>query len=300
MDSLALLCNLHGDGPATLAGLRKLGCFDLSTVLLLDKVILATLFGESEKVAARFSREARVLADRLGEPVQELEREMNSEVEKPVETELQVEPIESSRDDYAATLDIDEFAPELEATASETLTPFPALSRVDTASAELLGMTPRSEPMLSGPSDPIARTAPKGVVVNAVLEFWSRLDGREPPANFTASSHLRHAPIEGFPQSAAEQLCAAGIETLEEFVEAEILELVSKSDLPYTKLAHLQFLARKALGPNSRPEPVATLSPEPAPSDEGVELTPFGRKEQKEQPILEPESVEEGPAGPFA
>ncbi|MDE0895696.1 MAG: hypothetical protein OSB10_03840, partial [Planctomycetota bacterium] len=219
---------------------------------------------------------------------------------KPVEAELHVEPIESSRDDYASTLDIEEFAPELEVTASETLTPFPALSRLDSASAELLGLTPRSEPILPDPSDPIARTAPKGVVVNAVLEFWSRLDGREPPANFTASSHLRHAPIEGFPQGAAEQLCAAGIETLEEFVEAEILELVSKSDLPYTKLAHLQFLARKALGANSRSEPVATLSPEPAPSAAGVELTPFGRKEQKERPTLEPESVEEGPAGPFA
>ena len=67
MDALALLCNLYGDGPATLKRLRSAG---LSTVESLDEVEapgLADTLETTEAAARRFLREARLLGERMVE-----------------------------------------------------------------------------------------------------------------------------------------------------------------------------------------------------------------------------------------
>jgi hypothetical protein len=66
MDALALLCNLHGDGPETLRRLRAAGCLDLAQVVELPRAQLDRLLGRGSLAAERFRREGRLLEKRLG------------------------------------------------------------------------------------------------------------------------------------------------------------------------------------------------------------------------------------------
>lgn len=69
MDALALLCNLHGDGPETLRRLRAVGCLDLAQVGDLPRTQLDRLLGRGSLAAERFRREGQLLEKRLaGEP----------------------------------------------------------------------------------------------------------------------------------------------------------------------------------------------------------------------------------------
>ena len=65
MDPLALLSNLHGDGPATLHRLRRNGCDSLSALLTADLADLVPILGWAPDRAERFVREADALARRL-------------------------------------------------------------------------------------------------------------------------------------------------------------------------------------------------------------------------------------------
>jgi hypothetical protein len=64
MDSLALLCNLHGDGPETLRRLRRAGVSDLRTLFALGLEGVEPLLGRDRSAASRFLREARLLEQR--------------------------------------------------------------------------------------------------------------------------------------------------------------------------------------------------------------------------------------------
>lgn len=65
MDALALLCNLHGDGPVTLAALRDIGCEDLIGLEGLGVQLLGDLLRRDERGVERFRREARLLRERI-------------------------------------------------------------------------------------------------------------------------------------------------------------------------------------------------------------------------------------------
>lgn len=65
MDSLALLCNLYGDGPATLRRLREAGFATPEALAALEPERLAALLGTSVRAARRFQSEARLLDARL-------------------------------------------------------------------------------------------------------------------------------------------------------------------------------------------------------------------------------------------
>ncbi len=66
MDSLALLCNLYGQGPVTLRRLREAGCRTCDDVLCLEPAKLARALRTRRPAAERFQREARELAARVG------------------------------------------------------------------------------------------------------------------------------------------------------------------------------------------------------------------------------------------
>lgn len=66
MDEIALLCNLHADGPTTLKVLRRAGLRTLPQVSTVDVRKLADTLGVSPSFARRFAREARLLAGRMG------------------------------------------------------------------------------------------------------------------------------------------------------------------------------------------------------------------------------------------
>ncbi len=65
MDSLALLCNLYGDGPTSLRRLREAGYGTLEAVATLEPEKLAGLLRTSVRAARRFQSEARLLGARL-------------------------------------------------------------------------------------------------------------------------------------------------------------------------------------------------------------------------------------------
>src|SRR5262245_50310442 len=65
MDGLALLCNLHADGPLTLRRLRHLGVRSLHDLDRLPEATLVDWLGAPR--ARRFVEEARALARRLVE-----------------------------------------------------------------------------------------------------------------------------------------------------------------------------------------------------------------------------------------
>ena len=307
MDSLALLCNLHGDGPATLAGLRELGCFELFEVLGLEPASLEVLFEGNARIAERFGREAVLLAERLGETM-----EVRAEASAEPTRESRSEPAPLPLEEVAASPDIEQFAPAMEAASAQVLTPFPALARGGPESAALLGIEPLPAPELPREAPAADDEAANGPVVKAVLDLWNRLDGREPLPSTPPSSDLAHAGIDGLTEELAEKLMAAGVHHLGGLLEANVLELSSATGVPYTKLAHLQFLGRKQLGPEQRDE----LMPVERPGQATMERTMPGsapteirsspepaREPHSIEPMFEPQDeplAEDGPAGPFA
>lgn len=64
MDSLALLCNLYGDGPQTLRRLREAGCGTLASLESIESERLASLLRTSVRAAKRFQSEGRLLRER--------------------------------------------------------------------------------------------------------------------------------------------------------------------------------------------------------------------------------------------
>ncbi len=69
MESLALLCTLHADGPATLKRLRRAGCDSLESIEAYGAADLATLLEVPPAVARRLLKEARGLGVRLDDGV---------------------------------------------------------------------------------------------------------------------------------------------------------------------------------------------------------------------------------------
>ena len=93
MDTLALLCNLHADGPATLQRLRREGCESLDALLALEVPKLCQCLDWSEEFSQRFMREAVLLAERLGETVAwEISEEVIEEFEQGPDPESLREP----------------------------------------------------------------------------------------------------------------------------------------------------------------------------------------------------------------
>ncbi len=68
MDVIALLCNLHADGPATLRVLRRAGLTTPARIEAEPDERLAEILGTSPAAARRFAREAQLLAHRTGQP----------------------------------------------------------------------------------------------------------------------------------------------------------------------------------------------------------------------------------------
>lgn len=73
MKNLALLCNLHAEGPATLALLRRDGCEGLAALLEYEARDLARLLEWDDGRAERFLREGGELSERLADGVREPE-----------------------------------------------------------------------------------------------------------------------------------------------------------------------------------------------------------------------------------
>lgn len=168
MNSLALLCNLYGEGPVTLRRLREAGCRTCDDIGKLDAAELARVLRGSRAAAERFQREAGGLVGR--------------------------------------TLDVDE-------------PPTPLHVPLAPALLAVAPPTSASETTTTGEQRPLA-------VQHAGLE-------------------LRPELLDGLDASACMKLRAHGVLTVEELAAADALDLSNVLDLPVTRAARLQFLARR-------------------------------------------------------
>lgn len=240
MDTLALLCNLHADGPATLQRLRRAGCESLTALRRLDPASLAEELEWSERTAERFLREAALLGQRVeqtedegpapAEPEFELKstlvEELDGENEEAEELEGEPEPEEEEEDAGYA----------------------PPVERV----AAVLGAW-RELDSVAPPEDPRDFVLP-----------------RPAPA---ADERLAATRIEGLSRSLVARLAELGVSSLRGLVEAPALHLARTVPLGFTRLKHLQFLAARELErlaasvPAGRPpagEPFQSFTPPPA------------------------------------
>jgi len=65
MDGLAVLCNLHAEGPATLRVLHRAGIRTLQDLRSIRPERLAELLDAPQRSARRFVEEARLLAEQV-------------------------------------------------------------------------------------------------------------------------------------------------------------------------------------------------------------------------------------------
>lgn len=260
MDTLALLCNLHADGPATLHRLRRAGCESLAALCRLEAGALALRLEWNERTAERFLREAALLAERVqeDEPASSGPEAPAFELESILVEELDAATIEGEEEDEDAELE-EEAEEELEEVAEQRAIPLERVQAVLGAWRELDRVAPPSEP----------------------VEF---LIPRPPPAPDCALFTLE---LEGFTPRLVARLAQLGITSLRQFVERPELELARALPLQFTRLKHLLFAARQRLD---------TL-PAPSPQPMAFAPTPV---EAAFEPFSPPPSDPFETAGPFA
>lgn len=233
MDTLALLCNLHADGPATLQRLRRAGCESLTALCRLDPASLAARLEWNERTAERFLREATLLSQRV--------EHTEDEGHEPAEPEFELE-----------SALVEELDGESQEAESE--------EQLDQPESE------QDEQEEVGYAPPAARVA-------AVLGAWRELDEVTPPAapvGFViprpapeADRRLAVARIDGLSRPGVQRLAELGVHTLRELVGASGVELSRAIPLGFTRLKHVQFLAARELERLAPATPAASEAFEP-------------------------------------
>jgi len=212
MDALALLCNLHAEGPRTLQRLRRIGCETIAALEDTSPEVLARELEGDEAAALRFLREARLLAQRLvlsGPTDPELEPELEGDPD----------PIEAARSEE----DGDE-------SAADTLPPAPPREELPERARADVGRVLETWRALDQSEPP---EAPRPYVVPRPPE----------PAGNRA---LDEVALDGLTPRLVARLAEAGILSLRGLEEAHTVSLARLVDLPFTHLRRLQFLARRA------------------------------------------------------
>ncbi len=204
MDALALLCNLHADGPTTLHHLRTGGCESILDVMELDTEELEALLGWSERAILRFRREAAVLAERLEEGI----------LESTAEEDFSAERVADDRSGHRGRAELPEDE-DVRGNEKELLETWAALDEG----------SPPEEP--DEPADP--------------------LELEEVPEEETPRRPLTPEACEGLTAEAVDRLARIGIETLDDLADGDTLEVSTHLGIGYTRVARLQFLARRHL-----------------------------------------------------
>ena len=244
MDSLALLCNLHADGPATLGALRRAGCQSLADLQRLSPQSLSELLQVPPAMARRLSREARILAERVGEEPLEPE-------EAP---EGMVVPLEGGTGPVPpAPADLQ---PEANGSTwpAETLTPTDRLV-MERALAQKPAFrshpedTPAASPgtwdLAESPRSAGAETQDTSAPSQAASPAKP-----VPPAAFAPRPHPGAAligAVDGLDRVVAGALANVGVNTLEDLVDRDAGPLARQTGLNFSQVRRFQFLARRTL-----------------------------------------------------
>lgn len=271
MDTLALLCTLHADGPATWRRLRENGCHKLAELARYAPEQLSLILGGTPAGARRFLREARLLGERSGTPW--LERE---------------EPA------AAANLEL----PAVLAEASAEL-PLPVRDQ-ELVEDVLRAWRDEDHKDFAAPAPPES--------VPAESESTFELVPSAPPvrpATSAGQQSLDPNGLDGLSDSACAELHAQGVLTLEALLEADLGQLALRSGLGYSRLYRWRSLAERRLraahtqSPPPLPERLSPAEvPAPAAAPELLAIPARDLELPRRTPRWSP--LEEGAAGPFA
>ncbi|MCC6406477.1 MAG: hypothetical protein IT453_04890 [Planctomycetes bacterium] len=268
MDALALLCNLYGDGPATLRRLREAGCGELADVSRVSVDELAAILQSSSVAARRFQSEAALLTTRAIEICESdaVEPKRSASADPTASAPAASEAVSSAMRELSSSRD-----PAIERALA-------AWRAADAAADD------------SGADEPVEDDE------RAERRRADRDGDRESSDDADERSGLQWTPlrpalVDGLDAALCTRLRAAGIENAEELVTADLLDLSSACETPLTRLMRIQGHVRRLVAAESPgllvPHPRrgdARFSPDPI----AVELRERGR----------PES--ESGSGPFA
>lgn len=306
MDTLALLCTLHADGPASLQRLRAAELSSIDDILGCSVEMTADVLGLSMAQARRFHREARILAMRMD--TEGLDREERM---------------------YPGSAGVE--APLNQPVAQVSMTTQPA-STTSTMS--------QPEPGRECADD--MREKPDiAAILAPVMERWKEEDLKnaatmEEPTTTSAGEIMAANSctpdvLDGVDQPLRDALRAAGYATLTSLAEVEPLELSRATGRTYSEACRVSFLAKRALeeGTQRAAEPAKAEKTGPATSSaleessekdpenlvnaervlreltgnmelSGERFSPAAPERGLPQDPLADMREEEGPGGPFA
>ena len=267
MESLALLCTLHADGPATLKRLRRAGCDSLESIESYGASDLANLLEVPPAVARRLLKEARGLSVRLDEGVLDDAEEAPqvSTAAAPDSTprpQVTTQGFLDQRDYAILGRVLERWSDEKDADGAVTRDA-PAVHAVETSSEQ----NPEIESTRLWPEDQSATSC--AMPEDQAGETECKTDASE-------YVHLLHAgDFEGLDDAMIATLGGVDIESLSDVVEAEPLALAGIMGITYANARRMQFLARAA-------EPKAEPMPEPMAGPMAEEMA----EEMAEPPVM--------------
>jgi hypothetical protein len=248
MDGLALLCNLHADGPLTLRRLRQSGIRSLADLEKAPRESLGGLLRSSDHQARRFLVEASLLTRRTDDeratsrpvaspsdgerPEQETTRPGVVEASGPmreafdsVEPKPKAEPIARKRPAF-------ELPPN--ARRPQGFDTGPAVAE-PVARASYVPVQIPPDRSVDKPPAPSATRAPREEPGGIVEELQEQ------------GTLLRSGQIPGLDSVVLEKLIAQGVRTYRSLVELASLALARRAGIPFTKLLDLRYHAGRFL-----------------------------------------------------
>jgi len=317
MDALALLCNLYGDGPATLKRLRSAGCDTFGALEDLEPDQLSEILGTNESAARRFLREARLLVERVAEgELEHEERQLTVTAPEPalprkVPVAVHAAPARPAPQGAPAR-------PPAPWTESEPAAEPEPEARVE---PRALALPESEEDAGAGRAEdrPGSAEERSSALIDRVLATWRERDARpsaerEPgpgpgddlelidrgePRDTAAPAEAGTAPgtplrprlVGGLDRELCARLVSAGFPTAEALAEADGLAVARASEVDLTRVLRLQFLARRLLGERGQvevPVPPDLLRPSARP-------WPLARSAPSRELAPRPEPAREAP-----
>jgi hypothetical protein len=305
MESLALLCTLHADGPATLKRLRRAGCDSLKTIEGYGAADLATLLEVPPAVARRLLKEARVLSARLDDGVLDDAEEAPQVCTGPAPypasgstpgPQVTTQGFLDQRDYAILGRVLEHWSDEAEADAvdSQVGSSAPLPPAAEVASEMNSGI--ESERLW--PEDPSAASCGMDEERAEEAECTADAPSGAPP--------LRAGDFEGLDEAMIAALGGAHIESLSDVLEADALVLAEILGVTYANARRTQYLARAAepkaevmaepMAEVAADPPVSIDAPDPEPNPSPVSLA-FGARWRESAPS--PSGEDSSPARKF-
>lgn len=224
MDALALLCNLHADGPLAVRRLQRAGYHSIDHLRSIPPEELAKILDVSPSFAQRFTMEARYLAERAEGTLLE-----GTEVEEAAAFGPGTVQPATTRGTMSGTWGLD---PALRRSPAFSTTPVaPAVTPMTTSAVE---STTPVVPTTFGPVVPTTFGAATGTTLSPGL-------------------------IDGLDAMWVESLRCEGVTTVEALAESPGLDMARRMGKPLSLLMDLQCLAQRfltvAINPQVRADP---------------------------------------------